>query len=259
MRPFASLLGHGEAVPPDGMFDALVQLAEDLAAVRDLLADPSTASVRLVLTPEAVVTAEARRTFTALALYGYPVDGVVANRIFPDGGDEWRRSWAQAQRTQLAAIRESFAGLDVAQLTYRSAEPVGADALRAIAEELYGRLPGVDPAAPVRTGQLPTVESEADGFLLRLPLPLTERGAVDAARVGDDLVVTVGGHRRVLALPSVLRRCTVAGGNYDGASLRIRFRPDPAQWPRDLPRPRGSRPRPGPGRPTRTDPGGRRD
>jgi arsenite-transporting ATPase len=231
-----------------------LELAEQLAGVRDLLADPTTTSVRLVLTPEAVVAAEARRTFTALALYGYPVDGIVANRVFPDGGDEWRRAWVHAQRAQLAAIRESFAGVEVAEAGYRAVEPVGADALREVATELYGTLPGADPAAPVRTGRLPSVEPAGDEYVLQLPLPLAERAAVDAARVGDELVVTVGGHRRVLALPSVLRRCSVAGGEYDGATLRIRFLPDPELWPADLPRapasPPRSRPRPGPGRPT---------
>jgi arsenite-transporting ATPase len=254
MRPLVSLLGRAEAVPPDGLFAALLELAEQLAGVRDLLADPTTTSVRLVLTPEAVVAAEARRTFTALALYGYPVDGIVANRVFPDGGDEWRRAWVHAQRAQLAAIRESFAGVEVAEAGYRAVEPVGADALREVATELYGTLPGADPAAPVRTGRLPSVEPAGDEYVLQLPLPLAERAAVDAARVGDELVVTVGGHRRVLALPSVLRRCSVAGGEYDGATLRIRFLPDPELWPADLPRapasPPRSRPRPGPGRPT---------
>jgi arsenite-transporting ATPase len=61
-------------------------------------------------------------------------------------------------------------------------------------------------------------------------------------RAGDDLIVTVGGNRRVLTLPSVLRRGTVAGGEFDGRELRVRFRPDPERW---LNRPR---PRPGPGR-----------
>ena len=70
--------------------------------------------------PESVVAAEARRTFTALALYGYCVDLVVANRVFPSGEDEWRAGWARAQQAQLAAIRESFAGLPVRELPYRA-------------------------------------------------------------------------------------------------------------------------------------------
>ncbi len=40
--------------------------------------------MRLVLTPETVVVAEARRSLTTLSLFGYRVDGVVANRVFPE-------------------------------------------------------------------------------------------------------------------------------------------------------------------------------
>jgi arsenite-transporting ATPase len=74
-------------------------------------------------------------------------------------------------------------------------------------------------------------------------LPLAERGAVDAVRAGDDLVVTVGGNRRVLALPAALRRCEVVGGDVgadgSGTQLRVRFRPDPG-WGRATGQERGA-------------------
>lgn len=246
MRPLAALLGRGDVVPPDTLFEALLRLSDDLAGVRQLLGDPDVTSVRLVLTPESVVAAEARRTFTALALYGYGVDLVVANRVFPAGDDEWRRTWAAAQQRQLAAIRDSFAGLPVLELAYRPAEPVGADALREVADDLYGALPGSDPAPPPRGEQLLRVDPDGDGFVLRMALPLAGRGEVDAVRAGDDLVVTVAGHRRVLTLPSLLRRCVVVGGSFDGAQLRVRFRPDPELWPRPTPGRRRPSPRPRP-------------
>jgi arsenite-transporting ATPase len=248
MRPIATLLGRREVLPPDTLFEALLRLNDELASVRRLLGDPTVTTVRLVLTPESVVAAEARRTFTALALYGYAVDQIIANRVFPAGDDEWRRGWAQAQRKQLAAIRDSFAGLPVSELPYRAAEPIGADALREVADELYGSLPGDDPAPPAAAAELMRVEQHDDGFVLHMALPLAERADVDAVRAGDDLVISVGPNRRVLTLPSVLRRCTVAGGEFDGRELRVRFRPDPEQWPAGQPttRPR-PRPRPGPG------------
>jgi arsenite-transporting ATPase len=231
MRPIAAMLGRGEVIPPDNIFEALLRLNDELAAVRDLLGDPAVTSVRLVLTPESVVAAEARRTFTALSLYGYTVDLIIANRVFPAGEDAWRQGWASAQQMQLAAIRESFAGLPVRELPYRAAEPVGADALREVAQALYGTLPGEDPARLSEPRELLRVDAEGDGFLLRMALPLAAKAAVDVARAGDDLVVTVGGNRRVLTLPSVLRRCTVAGGEFDEGELRVRFQPDPAVWP----------------------------
>ncbi len=228
IRPIASLLGRGEVIPPDNIFEALLRLNDDLAAVRQLLGDPTITSVRLVLTPESVVAAEARRTFTALALYGYGVDLIVANRVFPAGDDEWRAGWARAQQTQLAAIRESFAGLPVRELTYRAAEPVGAPALRDVADDLYG---DADPAARGPARELLRVDADGADFVLVMHLPLAVRSGVDAARAGDDLIVTVGGHRRVLTLPSVLRRCTVVAGDFDGTELSVRFRPDPDMWP----------------------------
>ncbi len=231
VRPFASMLGRGEAIPPDGLFEALLRLNEDLASVREILADPAVTTVRLVLTPEAVVAAEARRTFTALALYGYCVDLVVANRIFPKGRDAFRQGWVAAQQTQLTRLRESFAGVPVREVTYRAAEPVGVAALREVASTLYGKLPGEDPAQFGAPGELMTVESDGDEFVLRIWLPLAARGAVEAARADDDLVLTVGDHRRVLTLPSVLRRCAVVRGEFADRELRVRFRRDPAVWP----------------------------
>jgi arsenite/tail-anchored protein-transporting ATPase len=240
MRPLATMLGRGGAIPPNAVFEAILRLADELDSVRALLIDPEVTSVRMVLTPEAVVIAEARRTFTALALYGYRVDEVVANRVFPSQAGHssgWQRHWVAAQAEQLAAIEESFAGLPVRRLTYRAGEPIGAEALRAVAADLYGPLPGDDPGQ-LRTGvQLLTVssdpagEDDRPGFTLTMLLPLAARGEVEATRSGDELVVTVGSHRRVLTLPSVLRRCSVSSGSVTDGRLVLQFVPDPQRWP----------------------------
>src|SRR5664279_4971162 len=188
MRPIAAILGRAEVIPPDSLFEALLRLSDELAGVRQLLGDPTVTTVRLVLTPESVVTAEARRTFTALALYGYSVDLVVANRVFAAGDDEWRRGWAQAQQRQLQVVRESFAGLPVTEIPYGSAEPIGCAALREVAVALYGQLPGTDPAALGPARELMRIDATGEEFVLRMELPLAERAGVDVGRAGDDLV-----------------------------------------------------------------------
>ena len=230
LRPVLSHL-VGVPMPPDRVFGAVERLHGELTDVHRLLTDPSTTSVRLVLTPEAVVVAEARRTLTSLSLYGYRVDGVVANRVFPaDGDDPWRARWVSAQAEQLAGIASSFAGLRTWQSPYLPAEPVGLSALSDLARDLYD---ADDPLDLVETPEPMSVERVAtDEFVLSISLPHAERRDVDLVRKGDDLVLTVGSHRRVLALPSALRRCVVDGAGLRDGALRVRFRPDPDVWMR---------------------------
>src|SRR5437899_2015756 len=187
---------------------AVERLHEELSEVRALLVDPSTTSVRLVLTPEAVVVAEARRTLTSLSLYGYRVDGVVANRVIPAGSsDPWMQGWVSAQREQLDGIATSFGTMPVWVSTYQPEEPVGVEPLAALAAQVYA---DVDPLAVNDTDDPLTVERvSSDEFVLAVALPHADKRTVDLVRKGDELVLTVGSHRRVLALPSVLRRCAV--------------------------------------------------
>jgi arsenite/tail-anchored protein-transporting ATPase len=211
----------GVPLPKDDVVEAVARLSAELAEVRDLLTDES-ASVRLVLTPESVVVAEARRALTRLSLYGYRVDGVVANRVFPlEGADAWRAQWAAAQQVQLADVEASFRGLPVWQAPYRPCEPLGMEALAHLATGAYG---DDDPLAVRPVPEPLAVRESGRGWVLTLALPFAERGEVELSRRGDDLVVTVGAHRRVLALPAALARGEVSGAALRDGELRVRFR-----------------------------------
>ena len=173
VRSLRPVLGRvaGVPMPRDRVFDAVARLHGELREVRALLSGPD-ATVRLVLTPESVVVAEARRTLTSLSLYGYRVDGVVANRVFPAGGDAWRQGWVDAQDTQLAEVDASFAPLPVFRTAYRPGEPVGQEALRELAEQTYG---ASDPFATPDVADPVQVDRSGEEFVLSLALPLAER------------------------------------------------------------------------------------
>lgn len=227
VRPLLSRVS-GPAVPTEDVFDAALRLHRELLGVRAVLTHPDT-SVRLVLTPEQVVVAEARRTLTSLALYGYRVDALVANRVFPASDEPFLAGWVAAQTAQLDVVRADAGGLPVLVSPYLQGEPVGLPALVALGEALYG---GADPAGAAPTEELLSVARTADGFSLSMALPLARHEELDLSRAGDELVITVAGHRRVLALPSALRRCTVAGAVLSGGRLVVRFEPDPDLWMR---------------------------
>src|SRR4051794_27255462 len=143
LRPVLSR-ATGVPMPEDSVFDAVARLHRDLEEVQRILTEKD-ASVRLVLTPETVVVAEARRSLPPLSLYGSRVDGVIANRVFPaDGADAWRTSWVEAQQSVLAEVRQSFVDLPIWMSSYQAGEPVGTDALAAFADAAYD---GADPLA----------------------------------------------------------------------------------------------------------------
>jgi arsenite-transporting ATPase len=216
--------------PADRLLDAATRLAAELAEIRAVLTDPARTGVRLVLTPESAALAETRRLATALATHGHRVGGVVANRVVPAGGsDPWRAEWAASQRGVLAEVHDCFPGVPVRQAAYRPAEPIGVAALLDLAHEVYGT---DDPSLGGAAGPGSTVERDGSEYVLRLPLPFADRSDVELARSGDELVLTVAGERRLLTLPSGLRRCVAVGARLRNGTLAIRFRPDPTQWPR---------------------------
>ena len=236
----------------DSAAEALSQLADMLAGLRDMLADHDTTSVRLVLTPERLVAAETRRTMTALALHGLRVDGVIANRLVPPIAPSYRgpaARWIRERRAeQQEVLRELGAmyaveaeggtgggGPGLRTVPYTAAEPIGVTALAEVADQLYGT---DDPLAGAVAGELLSVRRTAgDGtsleseFELAMRLPGVDRSTpLDLARIDDDLAVTVSGVRRLVALPSVLGRCTVHGARIGVDELVVVFRPDPSVW-----------------------------
>jgi arsenite-transporting ATPase len=110
----------------------------------------------------------------------------------------------------------------VVRTPYLPAEPIGPDALAA---ELYA---GTDPVASSGVRGPFEVVTVRSGVQLRLRLPFVTRDQVDLARSGDELVVTVGSHRRLLTLPAGLARLKVTGARVDDDGvLRVSFK-DPS-------------------------------
>jgi arsenite-transporting ATPase len=218
----------GIGTPRSGnVTDSVQRLGAHLQSLRTLLTDPSITTVRLVLTPERVVVAEARRTLSSLALRGIRVDGLIANRLMPAPG-RWRGSaacWLRTRRTQqnevLAELAAAGLGANIVRpVEHRAVEPVGLPALLEIAKELYG---GLDPLAGYGKSVTPLlqVSESGGGYRLRIALPLARDTPLDLARIDDDLAITVDGFRRLIALPELLRSCQISGAESDAEGLLV--------------------------------------
>jgi arsenite-transporting ATPase len=208
-------------VAGDGVFDAGKRFYERLDGVREILSDPARTAVRLVVNPERVVIAEARRTYTYLSLFGYRVDAVVANRLLPDAvTDPWFKAWKEAHAEHLAAIEEGFAPLPVLKAELAADELVGLERLRDFGEVLYG---DVDPAAVLHDSEPLRIRKRRGGYVMSLALPFADKDDLEVGRHHDELFVRVGPYRRALLLPDSLRRRTVTGARFRDDRLEITF------------------------------------
>jgi arsenite-transporting ATPase len=200
-------------VADDRVFAATSSFYDRLDGVRDILVDPARSSVRLVVNPERMVIAEARRTYTYLSLFGYRVDAVVANRLLPDAvADPWFERWKELHVEHLRTIEASFAPLPVLPVDLAPDEPIGIDALRAFGARLYGER---DAAAVLHEGQPLKITRRGGRTTLAIELPFADRDDLELGRRGDELLVRVGPYRRAITLPDSLR-----GREVDDASLR---------------------------------------
>ena len=208
-------------VAGDDVFAALRRFYERLDGVRGLLTDPAVSSVRLVVNPERMVIAEARRTFTYLSLFGYRVDAVVANRLLPDAvTDPWFKAWRDTHADHLTAIEDGFAPLPVLRAELAADELVGSASLRAFAEALYD---GAEAAAVMAEGEPLSVDRRGSDMVLSLALPFADRDELEVGRRDDELLVRVGPHRRAIVLPDSLRRRDVGGARLRGDRLDVTF------------------------------------
>ena len=244
----------GVPMPEDTVFDAVERLHRELDEVRDLLVGSALVGAAGAH-PENVVLAEARRSYTTLSLFGYRVDGVVANRVFPA---RRRRHLAgrlggRAGRGARARSSESFAGLPVWRSEYRrrrAGRGRGAD--RRSRRELYADADPLAVPAGRRARSGSTRSRPADrccGSRCRSS-PATE---VDLARNGDELVVTVASYRRLLTLPTGLARHRIAGARVDAGRAAGEVRGEDAvnDEARPRTRPRGGLARRGGGQAAR--------
>jgi arsenite-transporting ATPase len=208
-------------VAGDHVFGAARRMYDGLEGVRALLTDGERSTIRLVVNPEKVVIAEARRTATYLSLFGYRVDAVVANRLLPDAvTDPWFKAWRDTHADHLAAIEDGFAPLPVLRAELAADELVGTSCLRAFAEALYD---GAEPTSVMHEGEPLSVERRGADLVLSIALPFADRDELEVARRDDELLVRVGPHRRAIVLPDSLRRRNVGEAQLRGSRLDVTF------------------------------------
>ncbi|WP_073952579.1 ArsA family ATPase [Streptomyces kebangsaanensis] len=224
LRPVLGRLA-GVPMPAEWLYETAARWDVELAAVAAVVADPGT-SVRLVAEPGPAGADAVHGAALGLAVRGLAVESLVAGRVLPEApADSWLAGPVAQQRKTLDEWEEAY---DVHRAAHLGRDPRGLDDLAALA------VPGVRAVTAPAPVEWPVTDRLAeDGVLVwHIPLPGAVRDELELIRRGDELVLAVGAFRRIVPLPSALRRCTVDGAGLRDGELRIRFVPDAALWPR---------------------------
>jgi arsenite-transporting ATPase len=221
VRPVARLATGGLELPGDDVFASVEHLFQQVEEMHRLLLDPAVTSVRVVLNPEKMVLAEARRSFTYLNLFGFNTDAVVVNRVLPEGaGAGYFSEWRAIQGRYEEEVRAAFSPVPILRVPLLETEVVGLPLLARVAEAAFA---GRDPAAVLYTGRVEEVRREADGYVLSLAVPFAARDDLRLSQRGDELTIQVGTFKRKTLLPRTLTGRPVLGARFAGQRLCIRF------------------------------------
>jgi arsenite-transporting ATPase len=220
LRPLVAATRAGSLLPGEEVFDALEALYADVDGVRQILLDGERTTARLVVNPARVVVDETRRAFAYLCLHGIATDAVIVNRRMPpEATTGFFARWAENERRELDEIEQSFA-LPLLHAPLLSHEPIGEEALRALAQSVYGAR---DPAA-TWTRARPLRWSKRSGrTLLEIDLPGVDSEAVEVTACGDDLLVRVKDAHRRIALPASVAGRTIASARLVDGVLEVSF------------------------------------
>jgi arsenite-transporting ATPase len=212
-------------LPGVNVLDSLERLNQQVALLRGVLTDQEVSSYRLVVTPEKMVIKEALRAETYLALFGYPIDGVLCNRVLPapEGGfqDPLLREMAEQQRGYYEQIHQTFEPLPVWDVPYHPREIIGQEALARLGASIWPE----DPTLVYHRGAPQELVKRGEGYILRLPLPHVELTKVGMLKKGDELIVEIGNFKREIALPAVLVPLEATVARMAGGALEVTFEP----------------------------------
>jgi arsenite/tail-anchored protein-transporting ATPase len=218
LKPLLETAGVRGLVPGDEVFAAFERLVRDVDDVRQILLDGDRTTARLVTNAARVVVDETRRSFAYLSLYGVATDAVLVNRLLPDaarGG--YFAQWAAHEHAEVASLEASF-GVPLLRAELRAAEPIGVEALGALAREVYGER---DPADVLHHGRPLSWRRVGAKTLLEIELPNVSKEEIDVAVRGEDLHLRVRDGRRAIALPASLVGRPIQGARLRGSTLVV--------------------------------------
>ena len=208
-------------LPEDELFITAGKIVEDIGRLGVFLRNHEVCSIRLVLNPDKIAIAESKRSYTYFSLFGFPVDAVLVNKLFPvELEDGYFQKWRHLQQEQMKQLHQSFLNTRIISIRHYENEPIGEERLEKMGREIYGEL---DPAAVLSNVNTVTFKKQNGRVVLSIVLQGLDKSSIDVGRKDNDLLISAEGYSRVFSLPDTLSNVDIDKAEYDENRLNIRF------------------------------------
>ena len=211
----------GIPLPPDEIYGSVRKLLVDLDSMKEVLSDPKSCTVRIVLNLEKMVIKEAQRAFTYLNLYDYQVDAILVNRVLPEEvGEGYFSDWRRVQAKYSEQVEETFAPVPILHSRLFDHEIVGTENLDELGRSLFG---DTAPEAILYQAKAQALRKVGDEYVLSMQIPFVSREQVELTQKDDELYISVGPYKREISLPRVLRGKVTRSARLEAGQLLIHF------------------------------------
>jgi arsenite-transporting ATPase len=205
-------------LPSEDVLDKIQELYIKMSKLKDILESEET-TVRIVMNPERMVIRESERAFTYLNLFGYTVDCIIVNKIFPREAGDYFSKWFELQERYMREVEERFP-IPIFKIPFKSTEVVG-DVLYELADELYD---GQDPTKVFHSEKPMKIEKEDEYFVLTIKAPFVSKEDLKLLKRGEELIVVAKQWKRIIFLPQSLALKEPVEAKFNKGELRILFK-----------------------------------
>lgn len=208
-------------LPDEGAFEDIRALVLALDGVKELLSDPRITTVRFVVNLEKMVIREAQRAYTYMNLFGYMVDAIFVNRVYPDEmSNGYMAQWKTLQKDYYRWIEESFSSARIFTAKLFDREMIGLERLDEFGLHMFGT---VNPTEVFCKQKPIKIIRENDGYALSWRLPGVDKDDLEMWTKGEELMIKTPTCMRNMVLPSVLTGKKIASASLKEGYLKIIF------------------------------------
>ena len=152
--------------PKDEVYGSIEKLYVKMVKIKELLLDNSSTTIRLVINPEKMVINESQRAYTYLNMFGFTVDALVVNKVYPQEiNHSYLSNWIGIQEKHIKHITRVFHGTPIFKSILYDREMVGIASLSKFSRDLFK---GDDPAQCFNKDAPIKISKKGDHFVLLL-------------------------------------------------------------------------------------------